>query len=236
MAQLIAFHGKKEIKTEYLNRVKAHQKADEIVKGKYWEHGKGCAVGCTIHGGDHGRYESELGIPRIIARLEDGIFEGLPAKEAKAFPAKFLNAITPGADLSQVGDKFLHWLLVDPVDGVIKYANTDRIKKAIQDVGDMYARKISGEIINSSIWQGLRTAYAAADAAAYAAAYAAAAYADADAAAYAAAYAAAAAADADADADADAWRKNREKSRIVQMNKLLELLKQAPVIKIKKAA
>lgn len=41
---LLAFHSDKKIKAEYLSRVKAHAKADEIIKGKYWEHGhvKGC--------------------------------------------------------------------------------------------------------------------------------------------------------------------------------------------------
>ena len=187
---LLAFHNKEEIKEEYLARVGAHQKADEIIKGKYWENGHGCAVGCTIHSSSHGSYEIELGIPRGIAHLEDGIFEGLPSNEAKLFPAKFLNAIKVGADLSQVADKFLHWLLVDAEDGIIKYAKTDEQKKAIQDIGDMYARKISGELVSADVWRGLR------DAAAYAAA--------------------------------------EEDSRIKQMNKLLELLKAAPVVKIKK--
>jgi hypothetical protein len=59
-----AFHNDNEIKQKYLKRVIAHQKADELIKGKYWEKGKGCAVGCTIHSGDHAKYETELGIPR----------------------------------------------------------------------------------------------------------------------------------------------------------------------------
>lgn len=124
---LLAFHSKKEIKIEYLTRVKEHQKADEIVKGKYW-------------------------------------------------------------------------LLVDKIDGIIKYARTDAQKKAIQDIGDMYARKINGESISIDVWPSLRAA-----AAAYAA------------------------------ADA-AWRSTKENSRIKQMNKLLEFLKAAPVVKIKKVA
>lgn len=47
-----AFHNDKKIKAKYLARVKAHIKAGEVIKGKYWENGKGCAVGCTIHGYD----------------------------------------------------------------------------------------------------------------------------------------------------------------------------------------
>lgn len=69
MSNLIAFHGKASVKKTYLARVKKHEKADEIIKGIYWQGGKGCAVGCTIQGDDHGRYETELGIPRIIAAV-----------------------------------------------------------------------------------------------------------------------------------------------------------------------
>jgi len=41
-----AFHNKIEIKELYITRVRAHKEADELVKGKYWSDGKGCAVGC----------------------------------------------------------------------------------------------------------------------------------------------------------------------------------------------
>ena len=53
-------------KNKYIARVKAHAEADEIVKGTYWEYGKGCAVGCTIHSSDHDSYEKELGIPSLV--------------------------------------------------------------------------------------------------------------------------------------------------------------------------
>lgn len=50
--KILAFFGDPKIKAKYLRRVKAHYKADEIIKGTYWENGKGCAVGCTIEGSD----------------------------------------------------------------------------------------------------------------------------------------------------------------------------------------
>ena len=112
-----AFHGDPAIKAEYLARVLEHEKADEIVHGKYWEGGKGCAVGCTLHSADHMDYESKLGIPVALARLEDTLFEGQPNGQAKSFPARFLSAIKPGADLSCVSWKFLHWLLTEELAG-----------------------------------------------------------------------------------------------------------------------
>jgi len=193
-----AFHGKQEIKDEYIKRLQDHYDADEIVKGVYWEDGKGCAVGCTLHSDDHKAYEVELGIPEVLARLEDSIFEGLSPKDAKEFPLNFLNAVNVGSDLSQVGDKFLHWLLVDPKHGVIKYATN---KKVVQDVADLYERKINGETINQDVWEAARAA-AVASGAAYGAAYGA--YGVSSAAAYGAAYGAA--------------------TRLTQAEKLIELI------------
>lgn len=110
---MIAYHGKKENKDAILAQLAAHRAADEIIKGQYWYRGKGCAVGCTIHGEDHSLYEPQFGIPQMLARLEDCIFEGLPNAQAQQWPERFMSAIRPGQDLSLVGWKFLHWLLTD---------------------------------------------------------------------------------------------------------------------------
>jgi hypothetical protein len=107
-APMLAYHGQQEIKSHYLARVQAHREADEIVQGYgYWQDGKGCAVGCTIHGSDHASYETELGVPRALAHLEDQLFESMPVKEARQWPERFLAAIQPGADLSRVAPRVL---------------------------------------------------------------------------------------------------------------------------------
>ena len=225
---MLAFHNKDEIKTEYLARVRAHEVADEIIHGKYWENGKGCAVGCTIHSDQHSAYETELGIPLILARLEDRIFEGMANGYSKQFPARFLSAIAVGADLSMVWPRFAVWLLVDEQHGVIRFTKKNsRQWTAIHRVAELYSNLESWDKRDK---KAFRAAYAtAAAAAAYAtaaayaayAAYAAAVYAT-DAAAAAAAYAAAAAAAAATDAAAAA--NTRKKSYKTQADKLLELL------------
>ena len=111
VTKLLAYHGDPKIKRKYLARVRAHRKADELVKGRYWESGKGCAVGCTVHSSSHAAYETELGIPRELARLEDQIFERLDNGASKAWPEAFLQAPRVGADLSMVWPSFALWLL-----------------------------------------------------------------------------------------------------------------------------
>lgn len=155
---LLAFHSYPAIKKKYLARVKAHAEADAIVKGQYWDEGKGCAVGCTIEGNDHSRYEYELGIPATIAYLEDTIFEGLPNKEAMKFPEKFLKAIPVGADLSLVAAKFMVWQFEDEKFGL---KNIDEIKSDAEvmevcaDVVALYKRVIDGGTVSEKEWLAL---------------------------------------------------------------------------------
>ena len=216
---MLAYHNDPAIKSKLLADLQAHADADRLVKGQYWENGKGCAVGCTLHsvGADgaannHSEYETRLGIPQMLARLEDTIFEGLPNADAMQWPMRFSAAIATGADLSRVGWQWLHWLLTDGLPRV----NDPVVNAAIKQCADVLLPLIRGEPVDrAAAYAAARAAdaaYAAARAAdaAYAAAGAAdaayaAARAAADAAARAAAYAAArAAAYAAADAAADA--------------------------------
>src|SRR5438128_7548101 len=105
---LIAFHGDPAIKEKYVARVMTHRAAEEILQGYgYWKAGKGCALGCTIHGSNRYAYETELGVPAAVAFLEDRIFEYLPAGErAKDWPVEFLIAIPVGADLREIAPQF----------------------------------------------------------------------------------------------------------------------------------
>lgn len=94
---LIAYHNDPSIKTAIISELEAHRAADQIVQGQYWANGKGCAVGCTVKSANHAEYEPRFGIPEMLARLEDVIFEGLPNSDAQNWPVEFMAAIEPGA-------------------------------------------------------------------------------------------------------------------------------------------
>ena len=156
------------IKAKYLDRVRAHAAADEIIHGKYWEDGKGCAVGCTIHSGNHLDYESKLGIPVMLARLEDRLFEGQSNGCSKEFPERFLLAAKVGAYLSRVGWKFLYWLLTEELAGRDDLQVAAQIKRC----ADVLVPLTKGEPADKE--EARKAADAAADAAYAAGAYAAA--------------------------------------------------------------
>ena len=145
---LIAYKNNPEVKAKVLAQLEAHRAADQIVKGQYWEHGKGCAVGCTVHSDDHMAYERRFGIPVMLARLEDCIFEGLPNERALDWPLQFMAAIKPGQDLSLVGWKFQHWLLTD--EKVNPGINHPLVCEAVKACADVLAPLIKGNPVDGS--------------------------------------------------------------------------------------
>ena len=161
---LIAYHNNQSEKDEILAQLAAHRKADELIKGQYWEDGKGCAVGCTIHSGNHIEYEERFGIPVMLARLEDCIFEGLPNDKAKNWPERFMSAIEPGQDLSLVGWKFLHWLLTDEM--VNPGINHEAVRDTVQQCADIMKSLAGGDVGTESAESAWRAAERAADSAA----------------------------------------------------------------------
>ncbi len=68
---MLAYHNDPAVKALYLARVRAHRLADNLIQGTTWTDGKGCAIGCTLESYDHRRYPIELGIPTVLAHLED---------------------------------------------------------------------------------------------------------------------------------------------------------------------
>jgi len=164
---MTAFHGDPAIKEKYLARIAKHREMDELQRGLTGQDGRGCAVWCTLNKYEHAAYETELGIPRAIARLEDELFESLPLDVAMEWPQRFLAAIRPGADLSLVIAKFFVWLLVDPADGVLKFAKPPKSRAAIEQIAALYTRKANGKAVP---FREFRRAYADAYADAYAAA------------------------------------------------------------------
>lgn len=135
-----SFNNDTKVKAKYVARLKAHKLADEIQKGYYWENGKGCAVGCTIHSNRHDAYETELGLPKWLAYLEDEIFEGLANEEAKEFPLAFLKAIPIGITEDKF-EELKHKLAILRLNRVLKiqkkqYKKTPKeyIKKVIEAI------------------------------------------------------------------------------------------------------
>lgn len=120
-----------ELKSALVVEIRKHREQDQVIQGSYgtYNEGKfrGCAVGCAIdslfkvHGhdtphylcSDHGIYERELGLPRILAELQDVIHEGLSDESFPTWPERFMEAVPTETDLSKVWPGFTIWLIGD---------------------------------------------------------------------------------------------------------------------------
>ena len=155
---LIAYHGRQADKDAILAQLAGHRAADELVQGYgYWKDGKGCAVGCTIHSGDHMKYESQFGIPVAIARLEDRIFEELPVELARQWPERLMSTIQPGQDLSRVHWALLRWLLTTPDvnPGIENPIARDEVRQCAELMADI---AVGRAVTASAAWNAAASA------------------------------------------------------------------------------
>ena len=87
--------------------VAEHIAQDRVIQGDYWdgESGRGCFIGCLGHSANPAVAAERFGLTLPILRIAEGIFETLPADEARSFFAAFPGAVgVDGRDLSRV-----HW-------------------------------------------------------------------------------------------------------------------------------
>lgn len=49
LMELISWHNDENLKATILQRLKDDHASERLVKGHYWENGKGCAVGVVLH-------------------------------------------------------------------------------------------------------------------------------------------------------------------------------------------
>lgn len=128
---MLSYRNDPTFKEKFVALLQLHQEQDRIVQGAYgttfsgkWQ---GCAVGCSVRSlhlmskdGEHSEYLDELlerphanmslrlGIPMVLAFLEDSLFERMSMEAAATWPVKFGTAIPVGKDLTPVFWRFIH--------------------------------------------------------------------------------------------------------------------------------
>jgi hypothetical protein len=154
-----AFHGSKELKHKYIDRINAHVAAGELSQRTGYQprgpNGKpiGGFIGCTFD--DYDMFDltaqsEEIGVPEWLLRLLDQIFDGLLVSESKKFAADVWPAVNIGANLEPLKHKFFTYLLEENVENASSLAIPDTLKKqlvnAIRGVLALHERAItSGE-------------------------------------------------------------------------------------------
>ena len=117
---------------KFASLTRQHAEADLLVQGEYYDEatGKGCFIGCFAHGDRPEVLADDFGIPVMLTRIAERIFNSLPKDEARDFFLAIPGAIgTDGKDLSRVGWAFLADTLraLPPQEGAVKHAADDVI-------------------------------------------------------------------------------------------------------------
>lgn len=149
-----AFDDPKWTKADLLAQVLAHREADQLIHGIYWQHGKGCAVGCMSHTDrqPHAVLARRYGIDERLFHLCDAIFENLPNEESLVWPERFVEALPVGRDVSLAWHKFSAWLLSE--SGLLTITRQNRA--AIERVRTLHIRAIDGNVPSAVEWEHAR--------------------------------------------------------------------------------
>jgi hypothetical protein len=96
------------------SEIARHIAADAVIQREYWRAegnavgGKGCFIGCLTHSNDASVLGEKYGLPLMLVKVCESIFEGLPADDAKDFFSQIGEAVgRDGKDLSRVVWAFL---------------------------------------------------------------------------------------------------------------------------------
>jgi len=163
-----------ELKSALVAEIRKHREHDQVIQGSYGTLGdpsglfRGCAVGCAIDSlfmvnghytppengyMDHGIYERELGIPRILAELQDVIHEGLSDESFPTWPERFMEAVPTEKDLSLAFPKFALWFLTDEKFGILNYSIGTPHQEAVEEAAELFSAIVAGERIPLQVWR-----------------------------------------------------------------------------------
>ena len=133
---LQSFHNDQKVKDKYVNRVRQHIKADNLIRGTGWSNGKGCAVGCTLENYNHSRYPIELGVPEWLARVEDTLFEGMSFEKSQTWPLEFLQAIPLGVTEEQFDKNVKAPFMIAILNSSLESFNNEEFPDVTQTIQD----------------------------------------------------------------------------------------------------
>ncbi|GEM_PF-2345839 len=160
-----AFLGDMEIKKQFILRLKDSVKTGRLKKGIGWTGSEGCAIGCTLYKYNSQAFETELGIPAVLARLEDYYYENLDAPLFEDWPVRFLDAIEPGADLSLAALNFFYSEMTNLTEKIQMRERNERrgVAKLIENtlgvLGDanlMLSSALDGKKIPMTSWEDIQ--------------------------------------------------------------------------------
>lgn len=171
-----AFHGDAVLRQTVVERLRLHIQAGHIVGHSACdaEQGRYNLTSATVHSEDLAEYERKLGIPAVLALIQESISNlflqraSHDAQEtrfafapyASNYPVEWLQSLPLGADLQNVPARFLSWMLLDLTDmqHPLTTAASAEAKAVARTMAGLYARVASGAVVTAAEWTAARNA------------------------------------------------------------------------------
>jgi len=116
---MLSFFNEPTLKAALLARMDDHAEADAFLQGTYWREGKGCFIGCAIHGDDPMKFEQQYGLSVFVAKLGEYYFERADRDDAILMPRAIIDAIPVGVETHWVWPRLWQWIVTAPVHGLL---------------------------------------------------------------------------------------------------------------------
>ncbi|MFB0357382.1 hypothetical protein ABVD92_20140, partial [Xanthomonas euvesicatoria] len=143
----LSFNNDPALKALHVAQAEQHAAQDMLVAGTFGEmrgrQFRGCSVGCFAHDIDpdstsfHATVADARALPEWLIRLQDALFEGLPADERGSFHVELAKRIPIGVDLAPVQ----HLIAIARIDrmlalqrAALSAGHPDRVTQAITQV------------------------------------------------------------------------------------------------------
>lgn len=170
-----AFQGDAALRESVVARVRGHIQAGHIVpasfKGPVGDAGnqRFSLMGAALDTGDLQVFESKLGIPAAVGRLQENV-HGLFGKQVEeagkmewrlpsphdAKPLQWWQAIPPGADLQSLPSRFFAWLLRERSTEVYPYVLGDNVRSTMESLAQLHERYARGDAPADEEWRQVR--------------------------------------------------------------------------------
>ena len=160
----LLFHNDPSLAARVTKQMYDHYDADQVFGGEYWNGEGGCFIGCIAHGNSVERVQELTGLPIMLTRIAESIFEGLPPVERPQFFKDMTDAM--GANIGK-DVTLVPWLfLYDTVGRALRLTG---MEEKCSEALEVLRLKSVGSHVSSDATSNAADAAADAAAAAYAA-------------------------------------------------------------------
>ncbi|MFA6232279.1 MAG: hypothetical protein WC617_19225 [Rhodanobacter sp.] len=119
----------------------------------------GSVVGSLLRGDDLNQWQDQMGLPKWLALLIDGVWSGAPSrKEGVTAAIAIIQGVETGIDVTRVGSRFVMCLLNEAIEKVSGFGPRGDMGKLAADIAQLHRRCVEAGDVSAGEWRDVRRA------------------------------------------------------------------------------